>query len=102
MIVESSAKTKTLSGFLGREYKVIACGGHIADLPKDRLGIAVARDFEPEIVAVEGKVDRLKRGLQNAAEVYLASDPDREGEAIAPPGVCGVRTEPRSKKSVTC
>ena len=87
IVVESAAKTKTIRSFLRGEYNVIACGGHIVDLPEDELGIDVDKDFqfhlEPLSYRGNNKVDRVRDQLADADEVYLATDPDREGEAIA-------------------
>lgn len=87
IVVESAAKTKTIRSFLRGEYTVIACGGHIVDLPDDDLGIEVEDDFsfqlEPLSYRGTSKVERVKDQLEDADEVYLATDPDREGEAIA-------------------
>ena len=87
IVVESAAKTKTISRFLQGKYKIVACGGHIVDLPKDKLGIDVENQFSTVVVPLNrngrSQVDSLKTKLQDAGEVYLATDPDREGEAIA-------------------
>jgi DNA topoisomerase-1 len=86
VIVESPAKAKTINKFLGKDYVVKASIGHIRDLPQDRLAVDVEKDFEPEYVVSEGKTKVVKELQQEAKEcdlVYLAPDPDREGEAIA-------------------
>lgn len=86
IIVESPAKAGTITKFLGNGTKVIASKGHIRDLPKSRLGINIEKDFEPEYINIRGKGDlikELKKEAKNVDEVYLATDPDREGEAIA-------------------
>ena len=86
VIVESPAKAKTLEKFLGRDYFVLASYGHVKDLPKSGLGIDVDHDFEPEYVAIEGKariLSHLKLAAAKAGDIFLAPDPDREGEAIA-------------------
>ena len=86
IIVESPTKARTLSRFLGSEYTPIATGGHIKDLPKSKLSIDVENDFEPEYVVVDKKKDTISKLLKEAEkadEIYLATDPDREGEAIA-------------------
>jgi DNA topoisomerase-1 len=86
VIVESAAKAKTLSKFLGKTYRVKASVGHIKDLPKSKLGIDVDNDFEPQYITIRGKGDLLKEikdESQKAKRVLLATDPDREGEAIA-------------------
>lgn len=86
VIVESPAKAKTIEKYLGRNYKVVASVGHIRDLPKSKMGIDVENDYEPHYISIRGKGDVIK-GLRSAAKkaekVFLASDPDREGEAIA-------------------
>jgi DNA topoisomerase-1 len=86
VVVESAAKAKTIEKFLGRDYKVIASYGHVRDLPKNKLGVDVEHDFEPTYVIPPDKKDvvkRLKTEAKGAEAVYLATDPDREGEAIA-------------------
>jgi len=86
VIVESPAKAKTIARYLGRDYMVKASIGHIVDLPKQRLGVEIEKDFEPEyqILPEKKKVaQELKKAAQKASRIYLASDPDREGEAIA-------------------
>ena len=86
IIVESPAKANTIKKFLGGNTKVIASMGHIRDLPKSKLGIDVKNDFEPQYINIRGKGDlikELKKYAKSAKKVYLATDPDREGEAIA-------------------
>ena len=86
IIVESPAKANTIKKFLGGNTKVIASMGHIRDLPKSKLGIDVKNNFEPEYINIRGKGDlikELKKDAKSAKKVYLATDPDREGEAIA-------------------
>lgn len=86
VIVESPSKAKTIGKFLGGHYKVMASVGHVRDLPKSKLGIDVENDFEPQYISIRGKGDiikELKREAKNATKVYLATDPDREGEAIS-------------------
>ncbi len=86
IIVESPAKANTIKKFLGGSTKVVASMGHIRDLPKSKLGIDIEHDFEPEYINIRGKGDlikSLKKDAKNAKKVYLATDPDREGEAIA-------------------
>ncbi|MBU1967436.1 hypothetical protein KKH50_04075 [Patescibacteria group bacterium] len=85
VIVESPAKARKLSGFLGQDFQVEACVGHVRDLPK-QLGVDVENDFEPTYEVVSGKrkiVNILKKAAKTADKIYLAMDPDREGEAIA-------------------
>ncbi len=86
VIVESPAKANTIKKFLGGSTKVVASMGHIRDLPKSKLGIDIEHDFEPEYINIRGKGDlikSLKKEAKKAKKVYLATDPDREGEAIA-------------------
>ena len=86
IIVESPAKANTIKKFLGGNTKVLASMGHIRDLPKSKLGVDVEHDFEPQYINIRGKGDlikELKKEAKNAKKVYLATDPDREGEAIA-------------------
>ena len=86
VIVESPAKAKTIEKFLGKDYRVMSSYGHIRDLSTKELGIDVAHDFKPQYVVPEEKkklVAELKKASQDAREVLLASDEDREGEAIA-------------------
>ena len=86
VIVESPAKANTIKGYLGSNYKVIASKGHIRDLPKSTLGIDVENGFEPHYINIRGKgdvINELKREAKNAKKVFLATDPDREGEAIS-------------------
>ena len=86
VIVESVAKTKTISKFLGKDYIVKSSVGHIKDLPKQRVGIDIENDFLPEYIAIKGKgkvIKELRKAAQISDTVYIATDPDREGEAIA-------------------
>ena len=86
IIVESPAKANTIKKFLGGSTKVVASMGHIRDLPKSKMGIDIEHDFEPEYINIRGKGDlikSLKKDAKQAKKVYLATDPDREGEAIA-------------------
>lgn len=86
VIVESPAKAKTLKKFLGANYKIEASVGHVRDLPKSELGINVDNDFEPKYITIRGKGEllaKLRREVKTADKVYLATDPDREGEAIS-------------------
>ena len=86
VIVESPAKAKTINKFLGNAYQVKACMGHVCDLPKKELGIDLAHDFRPKYVVIPGKgkiLSELKKAAQGVDSVLLATDPDREGEAIA-------------------
>ena len=86
VIVESPAKANTIKKFLGGNTKVVASMGHIRDLPKSKMGIDIEHDFEPQYINIRGKGDlikSLKKDAKQAKKVYLATDPDREGEAIA-------------------
>lgn len=86
VIVESPSKAKTIGKFLGGHYKVIASVGHVRDLPKSKLGIDIENDFEPQYISIRGKGDiirELKKEAKTASKIYLATDPDREGEAIS-------------------
>ena len=86
IIVESPAKANTIKKFLGGSTKVVASMGHIRDLPKSKMGVDIEHDFEPEYINIRGKGDlikSLKKDAKNVKKVYLATDPDREGEAIA-------------------
>jgi DNA topoisomerase-1 len=86
VIVESPAKAKTISKFLGAGYRVQASGGHVRDLPKSTLGVDIENGFEPKYIQIRGKKDvisAMKSGAAGAKKIYLATDPDREGEAIS-------------------
>ena len=86
VIVESPSKAKTIGKYLGSSYKVVASVGHVRDLPKSKLGIDIEKDFEPEYISIRGKGDlikELKKEAKAADKIYLATDPDREGEAIS-------------------
>ncbi len=86
VIVESPAKVKTIKKFLGSSYEVEASGGHVRDLPKSQMGIDVEHDFEPKYITIRGKGDilaKLRKEVKKADVIYLATDPDREGEAIS-------------------
>ncbi len=86
MIVESPAKAKTINKYLGSGFKVLASVGHVKDLPKDRLGVDIENDFEPQYDVIPTKASVLKdirKAAKSASNIYLAADPDREGEAIA-------------------
>ncbi len=86
IIVESPTKARTLGGFLGKGYEVLASMGHVKDLPKSKLGIDIEKNFEPDYIKVDKKrevLEEIVKSSKKASEVYLATDPDREGEAIA-------------------
>ena len=86
VIVESPAKVKTIKKFLGKNYEVMASNGHVRDLPKSTLGIDVEGNFDPKYITIRGKGDilaKLRKEVKKAEKVFLATDPDREGEAIS-------------------
>ncbi|MBG9979982.1 type I DNA topoisomerase [Facklamia sp. DSM 111018] len=86
VIVESPTKAKTIDKYLGRNYKVVASKGHLRDLPKSKMGVDIESGFEPHYIAIRGRgetIKELRKLAKKAEKVYLASDPDREGEAIA-------------------
>ena len=86
VIVESPAKVKTISKFLGANYKVMASQGHVRDLPKSQMGVDIEHDYEPKYITIRGKggiLAALRKEAKKADKVYLATDPDREGEAIS-------------------
>src|SRR5690554_7640276 len=86
VIVESPAKAKTIKKFLGRNYKVEASMGHVRDLPKSQLGVDLENQFEPKYITIRGKGEllaKLRKAAKNADKIFLATDPDREGEAIS-------------------
>lgn len=86
VIVESPAKAKTIKKFLGANYEVMASNGHVRDLPKSQLGVDTNNDYEPKYITIRGKGDllaKLRKEVKKADKIYLATDPDREGEAIS-------------------
>src|SRR3984957_10846045 len=86
VIVESPSKAKTIQKYLGRDYIVKASVGHIKDLPKSKLGVDTKKGFEPDYQVIPAKlkvIEELKKAAKLVPELYLATDPDREGEAIA-------------------
>ena len=86
VIVESPAKAKTISKFLGNKYKVTASMGHVRDLPKSQIGVDIDNNYQPKYITIRGKgklIDELKKEAKKADSIYLATDPDREGEAIS-------------------
>ena len=113
VIVESPAKANTIKKFLGGKSKVVASMGHIRDLPKSKMGVDIEHDFEPQYINIRGKatlINSLKKEAKNAKTVYLATDPDREGEAIAwhlayllgidPDSICRVTFNEITKEAV--
>ena len=86
VIVESPAKAKTIGKYLGPDYKVLASMGHVCDLPKSKMGVDLENGFEPSYQPIKGKeetIAELKKAAKGSRQVYLATDPDREGEAIS-------------------
>lgn len=86
IIVESPAKSKTIKKFLGKNYEVVASNGHVRDMPKSQMGVDFENDFEPKYITIRGKGDllaSLRKEVKKADKIYLATDPDREGEAIS-------------------
>ena len=87
VIVESPAKVKTIKKFLGSNYEVVASNGHVRDMPKSTMGIDFENDYEPKYITIReervSKLAELRRCVKKADKVYLATDPDREGEAIS-------------------
>ena len=104
LIVESPAKAGTIKKYLGKDYTVVASMGHIIDLPKSQLGVDVEHDFEPKYITIRGKgelLTELKKEAAKADVVYLATDPDREGEAISWHLARALKIDPNSKCRVT-
>lgn len=104
VIVESPAKVKTIRKFLGSGYTVEASMGHVRDLPKSQMGIDVEHDFEPKYITIRGKGDllaKLRKAAKNADRVYLATDPDREGEAISWHLVSALRLDESRMQRIT-
>lgn len=86
VIVESPAKARTIARFLGKGYKVEASQGHVRDLPKSQLGVDIENDFEPKYITIHGRgkiLTKIRKEAKNASKIFLATDPDREGEAIS-------------------
>ncbi|MBO6162605.1 MAG: type I DNA topoisomerase [Eubacterium sp.] len=104
VIVESPAKAKTIKKYLGKNYEVIASEGHVRDLPKSDMGVDVENDFEPHYITIRGKGDLLKtlrKAASKADFVYLATDPDREGEAISYHLAIALKLDPSKYKRIT-
>lgn len=104
VIVESPAKAKTIKKFLGSNYEVIASMGHVRDLPKSQMGIDVENNFEPKYITIRGKGDllaNLRKEVKKADKVYLATDPDREGEAISWHLTYALKLENKKYKRIT-
>ena len=113
VIVESPAKAHTIGRYLGKNYRVIASQGHVRDLPKSQLGVDVDKDFEPKYITIRGRGDLIadiRREAKGAKKILLATDPDREGEAISwhlcsllgmdPASPCRVEFNEITKKAV--
>ena len=104
VIVESPAKVKTIKKFLGTNYDVAASMGHVRDLPKSRLGIDVEKDYEPTYITIRGKGELLadlRKRVKKAEKVYLATDPDREGEAISWHLMKALKLDEKNTKRIT-
>ena len=104
VIVESPAKAKTIKKFLGSSYEVIASNGHVRDLPKSRMGIDIDNDYEPQYITIRGKGELLavlRKAVKKADKVYLATDPDREGEAISYHLTVALKLEDKNYKRIT-
>ncbi len=104
VIVESPAKAKTIKKFLGSGYEVIASNGHVRDLPKSQMGIDIENDFEPKYITIRGKGDllaELRKAVKKADKIYLATDPDREGEAISYHLTIALKLENKKYKRIT-
>ena len=104
VIVESPAKVKTIKKFLGSNYEVIASMGHVRDLPRSQMGIDVENDFEPKYITIRGKGEllaKLRKAAKTANKVYLATDPDREGEAISWHLVAALKLEEKKMSRIT-
>lgn len=104
VIVESPAKVKTIKKFLGSNYQVEASMGHVRDLPKSQLGIDIDNDFEPKYITIRGKGEllaKLRKAAKNATHVYLATDPDREGEAISWHLVAALNLDEKKMRRIT-
>ena len=104
VIVESPAKVKTIKKFLGANYEVVASYGHVRDLPKSSLGIDVDHDYEPKYITIRGKgevLSTLRKEVKKADKIYLATDPDREGEAISWHLCEALKLEPKKTSRIT-
>ena len=104
VIVESPAKVKTIKKFLGSNYEVIASMGHVRDLPRSQMGIDVENDFEPKYITIRGKGEllaKLRKAAKTANKVYLATDPDREGEAISWHLVAALKLDEKKMSRIT-
>lgn len=104
IIVESPAKSKTIKKFLGSNYEVLASNGHVRDLPKSQMGINFENDFEPKYITIRGKGDLLaglRKEVKKADKIFLATDPDREGEAISWHLIHSLKLDPKKTRRIT-
>ncbi|MBO5176368.1 MAG: type I DNA topoisomerase [Lachnospiraceae bacterium] len=104
VIVESAAKAPTIKKYLGSNYEVVASNGHVRDLPKSQMGIDVENDYEPKYITIRGKGDvlsKLRKEVKKADKVYLATDPDREGEAISWHLFHTLKLDPKTTSRIT-
>lgn len=104
IIVESPAKSKTIKKFLGSNYMVVASNGHVRDLPKSQMGVDFENDFEPKYITIRGKGEllaSLRKEVKKADKVYLATDPDREGEAISWHLFHALKLDPKKTRRIT-
>ena len=104
IIVESPAKSKTIKKFLGKNYEVVASNGHVRDMPKSQMGIDFDNDFEPKYITIQGKGEllaKLRKEVKKADHVYLATDPDREGEAISWHLCFALKLDPKKTSRIT-
>lgn len=104
IIVESPAKSKTIKKFLGSNYTVVASNGHVRDLPKSQMGVDFDNDFEPKYITIRGKGEllaSLRKEVKKADKIYLATDPDREGESISWHLFFALKLDPKKTKRIT-
>lgn len=104
IIVESPAKSKTIKKFLGKNYEVVASNGHVRDLPKSQMGVDIENDFEPKYITIRGKGELLaglRKEVKKADKIYLATDPDREGEAISWHLCHALKLDPEKTRRIT-
>ena len=104
IIVESPAKSKTIKRFLGKNYEVMASNGHVRDLPKSQMGFEPENDFEPKYITIRGKGEllaSLRKEVKKADKVFLATDPDREGEAISWHLCKALNLDPKTTSRIT-
>ena len=104
VIVESPAKVKTIKKFLGSNYEVMASNGHVRDFPKSQFGIDVDHDYEPKYITIRGKGEllaALRKEAKKADKIFLATDPDREGEAISWHLQQALKEEPSKMNRIT-